>query len=530
VRLLTIVEALTVVSVSVVLASGASARSFKEGGTFNVAAPNGDAFGGIDPGVNGVDVDFFRPTCGALMAYPDKPLPEGLRLAPELAAAPPAVSRDRKTYTFTIRKNARFSTGAPVLARDLVHSLERILTPALQSPMSSFFQDVVGAQAMLAGKAMTLSGAVAKGRTLILKLLTPVPDLPARTTELCALPANIPVSAEGAQAPIPSAAPYYVAEYRRSERLVLERNRFYAGQRPHHVDRFVIDVATDPKIAADRVASGEMESLWGQSIELNARLPELARRYGVNKSQFFILPSLAGRMFFLNTSRPLFRHNVKLRQAVNFAVDRKSLVREFGPYTATATDQFLPPLMPGFRDANIYPLKGPDLRKARALAAGRTRGSKAIVYIRTAPQDVAAAQVLRQNLRRIGLRLEIKQFPFPVLFQKAATPGEPFDLILLGWQASYKDPGEFIGLFGTEDPNLNYSRFKSAKYERLIADAARLSGSARYRAYGKLDVQLARNAAPAIPYAVYTSWTFVSKKVGCLALNPTLDLTAVCLK
>ena len=96
------------------------------------------------------------------MAYPDKPAPARLRLAPELAEAEPVVSRDGRTYTFTIRKDARFSDGAPVTARDVVHSLERILTPAMQSDHGRLL-DIVGAQKMLDGKATRLAGAVAKG-------------------------------------------------------------------------------------------------------------------------------------------------------------------------------------------------------------------------------------------------------------------------------------------------------------------------------------------------------------------------------
>jgi ABC-type transport system substrate-binding protein len=518
---------LAVVALSVGSASGADALRVKDGGTFSVAAPGG-GFGGIDPALVGVDVDYFRPACGTLMAYPDVPLPAGLRLAPELAASDPLVSKDGRTYTFTIRKDARFSTGAPVTARDLVRSLERVLTPTLQSYLAGFFEDVVGAHDMLAGKATTLAGAVAKGRTLTLKLVNPVPDLPARLTELCAVPASLPVDPEGAKAPIPSAAPYYVAEAL-PDRLVLERNRFYRGRRPHHVDRITVETAVDPASALDQVANGDADYLWGEPLELNPRLSELARRYGVNKAQFYVLSSLAGRMFFINTSRPLFRNNTKLRQAVNFAVDRKALVREFGLYAATSTDQFLPPLMPGFRNERLYPLKGPDLRTARSLAKGHTRRGKAVLYVRTAAEDVAAAQVLRRNLKAIGLDVLIKQFPVGVLFQKGETPGEPFDIYLVGWQASYKDPREFLGLFDGRS-RLNYSRFNSTKFNRLLDRAGRLSGAERYRAYGKLDVQLARDLAPAIPYAVYTAWTFVSKRTGCIVVNPFLDLTAVCLK
>src|SRR5262249_11898913 len=67
------------------------------------------------------------PTCATLMAYPETSLPGGYRLAPSLAETEPVVSRDGRTYTFTVRKDARFSTGAPVTARAFSHALERIL-------------------------------------------------------------------------------------------------------------------------------------------------------------------------------------------------------------------------------------------------------------------------------------------------------------------------------------------------------------------------------------------------------------------
>jgi ABC-type transport system substrate-binding protein len=526
-RVRVLVGAVLAVSAALSLAASSTARPVKEGGTFRVVAPGGGDFGSVDPGLLGVDVDYLRPACESLVAYPDAPLPAGLRIAPDLATSDPIVSKDQRTYTFIVRNDARFSTGVRVTARDLLTALERILNPTMGSFLASYFADIVGAKAMLAGKSTTLAGAVARGRTLTLRLAKPVPDFPARLTELCAVPAGLPVDPEGAKAPIPSAAPYYVAEST-PEGTVLERNRFYKGRRPHHVDRIVVDSSIDAATALDQVTQGDADYLWGDPIEINARLVELARRYGVNKSQFFVLPSLAGRMFFLNTSRRLFRGNLRLRQAVNFAVDRKALVREFGKYAATSTDQFLPPLMPGFQNVRIYPLDRPDLRKARSLAAGRTRNAKVVLYIRTESADVAAAQILQRNLKTIGLDVTFKQFPTPVLFQKAETPGEPFDILLLGWQP-LPDPQAFLGLFDGRNPQ-NYSHFKSQAFDRLLDRAGRLSGPERYRAFGQLDVHLARDLAPAIPYAVYTAWTFVSEKAGCLALNPYLDLTAVCLK
>ena len=171
------------------------------------------------------------------------------------------MSANGRTYTFTIRKDARFSTGAPVLARDVVRSLERVLTPALRSPGAPALVDLVGAQAMLDGRATRLSGAVPNGRTLTLKLRRPVGDFPVRAS-VCVVPATLPITDEGAKAPIPSAAPYYVAEYVPGERLLLERNRFYRGARPHHVTRFVADLAVDVGTVVDRVKSGDVEFGW----------------------------------------------------------------------------------------------------------------------------------------------------------------------------------------------------------------------------------------------------------------------------
>ena len=181
---------------------------------------------------------------------------------------------------------------------------------------------------------------------MTLRLRRPVSDFPVRAS-VCVVPATLPVDAEGAKAPIPSAAPYYVAAYTPGERLVLERNRFYRGSRPHHVTRFVADLTADAGTVVDRVKRGEVEFGSLPGVGWQPFLGELTQRYGVNKSQFFSVPGQFLRMFVLNTSRPLFRNNVALRQAVNFAVDRRALLREFGPAAGTPTDQYMPPDLPG---------------------------------------------------------------------------------------------------------------------------------------------------------------------------------------
>ena len=125
---------------------------------------------------------------------------------------------------------------------------------------------------------------------------------------------------------------------------------------------------------------------------------------------------------------------------------------------------------------------------------------------------------------------EIK--PQAALTPKLDTQGEPFDIGRIAWGAI--DPsilsdifhGRTIGRTG----NSNWSYFNSAKYNRLLDKAARLTGDKRYRAYQALDLQLSRDAAPAIPVTILNAFTFVSARVGCVVVNPNLKLTAVCLK
>jgi len=506
-----------VAGAALLLAAAGSPRGVKEGGTFRIAGgPQG-----IDPAL--FSGALLQPACGTLMGFPQEPPPEGLRLRPELAEAEPVVSKDGRTYTFTIRKDARFSTGAAVTARAFAHALERIRDPAIESPGALDFQDI--------------SGVAATGRTLTLRLTKRVPLLRALTTGLCAVPSNLPVDAEGAKAPLPSAAPYYVAEYVPGERLVLERNRFYNGNRVHHVDRFVADLGADAGSIVDDIASGKVDCCIPTATVYAARAAELARRYGVNKpgGQFFVVPGIGLRLFVLNTSRPLFRKNPKLRQAVNFTVDRRALTRELGAYGGRATDQYLLPVAPGFQDERIYPLKGPDLKKALALAKGNTRSGKAVLYTPSLALPMATAQIVQRNLKAIGLEVEIKAFPPGVAFGKIATPGEPFDIGYIGWFGPLaRDPsflnflfdGRTIGQAGFG----NWSYFNSPKYNRLLEEASRLTGAERYRVYGELDVELSRDVAPAIPWAAINNGEFLSARVGCVVMNPFLDLTAICLK
>jgi ABC-type transport system substrate-binding protein len=518
---------------ALLLAAAGSPRGVKEGGTFRVGIPS-ELFDTADAAISAYPgtIPVRQATCAGLLRNPDKPLPEGSRLLPDLATSFPKVTDGGRTYTFTLRRGVRFSTGGVVTSADVAHTINRALHPALKAYVASFLDDIVGAHAVLAGKAKTASGVRASGDTITVRLTKPVGDFPARIAyAVCVVPKTLPADPEGAKAPIPAAGPYFISEYVPGRRVVLERNRFYRGPRPHHVDRVVVDLTGDAASILDAVVRGDLDYGWVPESDYGERSVEFKRRFGLNRGRFFTVPAGFLRYFSLNTSRPLFRNNVRLRRAVNFAVDRPALLRERGPLAGVVTDQYLPPRSPAFRNEAIYPLTRPDLKTARNLAKGSTRTGKAVLYAPANGLGRAQAEIVKTNLAKIGLAVSVKALPVSLYFDRLGTPGEPYDIAWNGWLPDLPDPSLLNDLFSSENiPGSNFSRFASAKYDRQFDQVSKLTGAARERAYGRLDVDLARNAAPAIPYAHDITPTLVSARTGCVVVNPYLDLAAVCLK
>lgn len=514
-------------------AVGSVGNEVREGGDFRINF-GAALFDHVDPALAYSTSSWavLDTVCATLMAYPDKPPPAGYRLVPGVAKTYPRMSRDGKTWTFTLRTGFRFSDGTPVRASAFARAINRTLAPGVPSGGAQYTQGIVGAEDVQKGKAKSARGVVARGNTLTVRFEQPVPDFPAQTTMpfFCAVPPGLPADPEGVGA-FPAAGPYYVADYRPGERIVIERNPHYGGRRPHHVDRFLVDLrSSSPDRALDAVERGDAD--WGFVLRELYFNPArgLARKYGVNKSRFFVKPGLSFNGYALNTSRPLFRDNARLRQAVNFAIDRSALEGSGG--AGQLTDQYLPATMPGFRDAKIYPLRRPDLRRARALARGQTRGGKAVLYTLDYPQKLVFARIVARNLAKIGLDVQVKGLPIDAFFSRAGARNEPVDIVFSPWTPDYIDPSTYLNAFFESRfiAGSNWARFESPVYDRLLIRAAGLEGAARARAYGALDVRLARDAAPMVATTFLNEPTLVSKRVGCIVLRPALDLTAVCLK
>ena len=105
-------------------------------------------------------------------------------------------------------------------------------------------------------------------------------------------------------------------------------------------------------------------------------------------------------------------------------------------------------------------------------------------------------------------------------------------MALVLWTPDFVDPYGYVNrMLDTQDAGgTNLARFDEPKYIHQMRHAARLRGADRRKAYAQLDLELARDAAPLVPFFVLNEATLLSKRVGCMLLRPALVLTTVCLK
>jgi YVTN family beta-propeller protein len=505
-------------------------------------APNfGSGFRGdnLDPALAGFapSVKLLYATCAKLLNYPDRSGPAGSTLVPEVAQSLPRVSSDRRTYTFTIRKGFRFSppSNAPVTAQTFEYTIERALSPKLKGYGALVLHDIVGADAYIAGKAAHISGVVSHGRTLVIRLVAPAPDFLTRIAlpNFCAVPIGTPIDPKGVPA-IPMAGPYYIASYTPGQSVVLLRNPNYSGSRPHRLQRMVLTFGvanqkTDAQIEAGRVDYAFFGVAPVDAAKLAARYGPASKAAKNGRQQYFLNPEQAIDFLALNTHRPLFR-DVHLRRAVNYAIDRRALARLGNPFAQLPeppADAYLPPGMPGYRPSHIYPLK-PDLAAERRLT-GHKRGT-AVFYTCNFSTCSQIAQVVKTDLKAIAINVVVKAFPASALYARMAKKGEPFDIGLVDWVADYPDPDDFLDRLLRSGETL--PPFNNPPYAHKLDLAAKLSGPARYLAYGKLASDLARNAAPWAVWGNPVSQDFFSARMGCQIYQPVygIDLAALCLK
>ena len=540
-RKLWLSTAFAIIAMLAVFAGGAAANSSHSakagatGGTLTVDISTDVDY--TDPALDylstGWEIEYS--TCLKLMNYPDANGPKGAQLVPEAAAGFPKVSNNGKTYDFTVKAAfTKFSDGSPVSAANFKAAIDRDADPKMQSPAVPFFSDIVGSDKS------PVSGVKVKGSHLVITLTHAAPDFLARMAMpfFCAIPTGLAHDPNGVLAPA-AAGPYYISDRVPNKSITIKKNPNYHGKRPHNVNEINYVIGNSLDATYLRVQQGASDYAAGGIPP--ASYAEAAQKYGINKGQFWVKPQIGVSYLAMNHDRPLFKgaKGTALAKAINYAVDRKALLAQGGYLAGKRTDQILPPGMAGFRDANLYPLKGPDITTAKkwAAKAGVADGTTVELYTSNRGAAPLQAQIYQFNLKQIGLNVNTHLFARAVQIDKEGTRGEPFDVTTEGWIADYADPYDFINVLLSGDNihdsnNNNVAYFNDPKYNAQMRAAALLSGAKRYSTYGNLDVSMFKNNPPWAARNNFNDRILVSSRVGCFTFNSTysVDLAALCLK
>jgi ABC-type transport system substrate-binding protein len=420
------------------------------------------------------------------------------------------VSRDGKTYTFTVRRGMKFSDGSRVTANNYKHALMRVLNQAVGSPLASFLTDpasvnIVGAIAYNSGNSSTVSGISTKGPyTLVVKLVAPNPLLPTLLAlpPTQAEPGNLPftpITSVAAGNNLPSAGRYYVYEYVPDRSIKIKKNKFYnaagAPATPGVVDEFdyTIGVQQDQALLlvkngqSDWAADGLAASAWGP----------LFAQYGTKGRARVFATSVVDYVTMNNTKGPFATANV--RKAVSHGIGRQSLVDIRGPKAGFAQCSLLTPAIPGYKKCKAYG-NTPNLAKARPLASGHT-GDHINYWYTSSTTGTQIMQLVTSQLNAVGFNnIDHKAFTSG-LFTALGRRGNDYDIALVGWSADFPDPYDYVNKLLSGETiqdvqNNNTAYFNNPTANKLMNAAARMKGAKRLTTYGALDNKISTTWAP----------------------------------
>jgi peptide/nickel transport system substrate-binding protein len=281
---------------------------------------------------------------------------ETTKVVPGLAEALPQISPDGKTYTLTLRKGMKYSDGTPIKASDFPYAIQRLFK--LDSGGAPFYENIVGATDYADGKADTISGIQADDAT---GKITIQLEQPSGTFEnelglmfAAPVPQSTPLDKDQTNTPPPASGPFQITASDPPNSYTLERNpQFKTVQAAGASD--VPDVHVD-KLT---VTQNKNQSNQAQAIEQNTSdfmvdpppadlLPDIQNTYS---DRFRFQDSINTYYFWMNNKTPPF-NDVRVRQAVNYAIDPAALTRIFGG-RLHPTQQILPPGMPGYQEYKL---------------------------------------------------------------------------------------------------------------------------------------------------------------------------------
>ena len=469
-------------------------------------------------------------TAAKLYNYPDKSGPAGSKLVPEVASRF-TVTNGGKRYTFFIRKGFKFSDGTAVTPNSFKYAINRTANKDLASPGAQFITDptgtnIVGALAVNNGQGTNVSGVQVKGSKLIVNLTRgdgtflskiTMPFFQATSSKLPLTKEIVNVSGND----LPSAGPYYMSRNAPDDLTQLRQNKFWTAgpgrNRPRNLAGLDYKWNLNEQTGFNQVKANQLDEGPLPAAEVQG----VASQYGINKTRFWTKSQNCTGYLPMNTANSLFKNNLPLRQAVNYAVSRKPYVAQAGPYAGQPWTHLFNPGVPGWRNVSIYKQ---NMTKARSLARGHMKDGKITIFYRSSgTTNPAQALIVKQDLINLGFsngNITMKPQSGGDIYTAMGKRGTDADMgVSMGWCSDYPDPYDWINvlLYGPSiqaENNVNYSYFNSSKWNARMANAAKLVGPKRLKVYGQLDLDIMNKAAPVAVERTYNNRYFFSNKVN----------------
>jgi peptide/nickel transport system substrate-binding protein/oligopeptide transport system substrate-binding protein len=427
-------------------------------------------------------------------------------LVPSLAESF-VVSPDGQTYTFKLRKGVKFINGREIVSADVKYSIERAVNPKTQGPGAGFFGAIAGFEDVSGSKSETMSGIeTPDDGTVIFKLSRPdATFLHVLAINFASVVPREAVEAAGAdfgKKPLGSGA-FILKDWTIGQKMVFERNPNYFVTNVPHIDKFTIEIGQDPLVALLRLQKGEVD-IAGDGIP-PAKFLEV-KNSPEGPSMIVDGEQLHTGYVTLNTRVKPF-DNVMVRQAVNMAVNKERITRLLNG-RATAANQPLPPLMPGYDKA--FTGYAYDVEKAKALLAeaGFKDGFETVLYSTNTDPQPRVAQAIQQDLAAIGVKAEIRSLAQANVISAGGTEGEA-PMIWSGgmaWIADFPDASNFygpiLGCSGAVQGGWNWSWYCNPELDKRAIAADSMSdpskAAERTAAWGKIFTDIMADA-PWIP-------------------------------
>ena len=534
-----------------------------KGGTLRVAS--NETAQSFDPGFGFDALSFY---IGPLMfdgltAFKRVGGPEGNQLVPNLVEELRPPTNDGKTYSYTLRSGLTYSDGTPVKASDVRAAFERTIK---NEQYGASFLVTLKTSEKCTPKACDLSESIEtndEARTVTFQLRRQFSDFPyvLALPSLSIIPASAPPEDAG-ETPIPGTGPYRLASAKLERdadgfafrgTATLERNpRFVSrglAQPDAYADRIELTMGADVEENVEGVKTGRFDIT--PDLQLPGQGPLVDSLAAEFPSLLHVVDHPATLFATLNVSVPPF-NDPRARQAFNYAIDRRALIRAASGSTQVEVScQLLPENMIGYApycpytkspsDAGVW--TGPDLDTAKRLVAeSGTRGMRVTVWIMGG--DSIAAEARRRNapvmvdaLNKIGYRASIGVVPGEISGYFEALEdyqNSKRQVLLTGWVTDYPGPGNYFLPIATcpkTIAELGYVQFAFTRYcdpdlDELILKALDLQledPAASTKVWAEADRALT-DAAPLLNWGGLRNVFFVSDRVGNAQGHPAYVL------